>query len=95
MDALIKSNENITKLAGITSSNATEGYKEAAKIAQTTNEKSMESMSKVATAAAGRKPTKEETEPSNSVACVNAECDQVFVGKAKKFCPKCGSTQFE
>jgi len=55
----------------------------------------MRGMSKVATAAAGRKPTKEEIEPSNSVACVNAECDQVFLGKAKKFCPKCGSTQFE
>jgi hypothetical protein len=93
LDALLKSNEGIAKLAGEASSNAVEGYKEAAKVAQTTNEKSMDSMSKVATAAAGRKPTKEETEAATTTDCKNPECDHVFEGKVKKFCPKCGANQ--
>jgi len=93
LDALLKSNEGIAKLAGAASSNAVEGYKEAAKVAQTTNEKSMDSMSKVATAAAGRKPTKEETEAATTTDCKNPECDFVFEGKVKKFCPKCGANQ--
>ena len=94
IDALLKSNEGMAKIAGNASSNAVEGYKEAAKVAQTTNEKSMDSMSKVATAAAGRKPTKEETEASTSTDCKSQECDFVFEGKIKKFCPKCGTNQF-
>ena len=94
IDALLKSNEGIAKIAGNASSNAVEGYKEAAKVAQTTNEKSMDSMSKVATAAAGRKPTKEETEASTSTDCKSQDCDFVFEGKIKKFCPKCGTNQF-
>jgi hypothetical protein len=93
LDALLKSNEGIAKIAGAASSNAVEGYKEAAKVAQTTNEKSMDSMSKVATAAAGRKPTKEETEAATTTDCKNPECDHVFEGKVKKFCPKCGTNQ--
>ena len=94
IDALLKSNEGMAKIAGNASSNAVEGYKEAAKVAQTTNEKSMDSMSKVATAAAGRKPTKEETEASNSTDCKSQDCDFIFEGKVKKFCPKCGTNQF-
>lgn len=94
IEALLKSNEGMAKIAGNASSNAVEGYKEAAKVAQTTNEKSMDSMSKVATAAAGRKPTKEETEASTSTDCKSQECDFVFEGKIKKFCPKCGTNQF-
>ena len=94
LDALLKSNEEMAKLAGAASSNAVEGYKEAAKVAQTTNEKSMDSMSKVATAAAGRKPTKEEVEGSTSTDCKSPDCDFVFEGKIKKFCPKCGTNQF-
>jgi hypothetical protein len=94
IDALLKSNEGIAKIAGNASSNAVEGYKEAAKVAQTTNEKSMDSMSKVATAAAGRKPTKEETEASTYTDCKSQDCDFVFEGKIKKFCPKCGTNQF-
>jgi len=94
LDALLKTNEGMAKLAGAASSNAVEGYKEAAKVAQTTNEKSMDSMSKVATAAAGRKPTKEEIEASTTTDCKSQECDHVFEGKIKKFCPKCGTNQF-
>jgi ribosomal protein L37AE/L43A len=93
MDALLKSNEGVSKLANAAASSAVEGYKEAAKVAQTTNEKSMDSMSKVATAAAGRKPTKEEAEVSMTTECKNSECDFVFEGKVKKFCPKCGTNQ--
>lgn len=93
LDALLKSNEGIAKLAGTASSNAVEGFKEAAKVAQTTNEKSMDSMSKVATAAAGRKPSKEESESAATTDCKNPECDHVFEGKVKKFCPKCGTNQ--
>jgi len=93
LDALLKSNDGIAKLAGTATSSAVEGYKEAAKVAQTTNEKSMDSMSKVASAAASRKPTKEEAEAAISIDCKNPECDFVFEGKAKKFCPKCGTNQ--
>jgi hypothetical protein len=93
LDALLKSNDGIAKLAGTATSSAVEGYKEAAKVAQTTNEKSMDSMSKVASATASRKPTKEEAEAAISIDCKNPECDFVFEGKAKKFCPKCGSNQ--
>ena len=93
LDALLKSNEGIAKLAGAASSNAVEGYKEAAKIAQTTNEKSMDSMSKVATAAASKKPTREETETATTIDCKSQDCDFVFEGKVKKFCPKCGTNQ--
>ena len=93
LDALLKSNEGIAKIAGAASSNAVEGYKEAAKVAQTTNEKSMDSMSKVATAAAGKKPTKEESDAVTTTDCKNQDCDFVFEGKVKKFCPKCGANQ--
>jgi ribosomal protein L37AE/L43A len=93
LDALLKSNEGISKIAGAASSNAIEGYKEAAKVAQTTNEKSMDGMSKVATAAASRKPTKEESEATTTTDCKNQDCDFVFEGKVKKFCPKCGANQ--
>jgi C4-type Zn-finger protein len=94
IDALLKSNEGITKLAVSTSSNAVDGYKEAAKIAQTTNEKSMDSMSKVATATASRKPTKDDIEAVTTVECKNHDCDFVFDGKVKKFCIKCGTNQY-
>lgn len=93
MEVLLKNNEGIAKLAGSASSSAVEGYKEAARVAQTTNEKSMDSMSKVATAAAGRKPTKEETEAATTTDCKNQDCDHVFESKLKKFCPKCGANQ--
>lgn len=98
IDSLLKSNEGMSKLAGAASSSAVEGYKEAAKIAQTTNEKSMESMSKVATSAAVRKPTKEETEnsPTTSIReCKSPGCDFTFDGRVKNFCPKCGVNQYE
>jgi predicted Zn-ribbon and HTH transcriptional regulator len=93
MESLIKSNETLSKTAGGASSSATEGFKEAARIAQTTNEKSMDSMAKVATAAAARKPGKEEGEGAQGAPCKNNDCDYVFEGKAKKFCPKCGAGQ--
>jgi ribosomal protein L37AE/L43A len=96
MDALLKSNEGVSKLANAAASNAVEGYKEAAKVAQTTNEKSMDSMSKVATAVASRKLTKEESDASNgstTTECKNHECDFIFDGKVKRFCPKCGTNQ--
>lgn len=96
MESLMNSNEALARSASAASVNSTEGYKEAARIAQTTNEKSMESMSKVATAAAARKPSGDEAEGALNqpkVACKNQECDFMFEGKAKKFCPKCGSNQ--
>ncbi len=93
MDALLKSNEGVSKLTNAAAASAVEGYKEAAKVAQTTNEKSMDSMSKVATAAAGRKSTKEEAEVVATTECKNSECDFVFEGKVKKYCPKCGINQ--
>jgi hypothetical protein len=97
IDALLKSNEGVSKLANAAASSAVEGYKEAAKVAQTTNEKSMDSMSKVASAAANRKPMKEETEAEENAKrteCINLECDFVFEGKVKKHCQKCGTKQF-
>jgi hypothetical protein len=79
---------------------AIEGLKEAAKIAQSTNEKSMDSMAKVATASTGRKATKEDSdEPASSVKCKNPECGHSIPlgndGKVKNFCSKCGFTQSE
>lgn len=95
METIMKNNENLSKMAGSASSIALEGYKEAAKIAQSTNEKSMDSMSKVATAAAGRKPNKDESEYIETYNCIEPSCDYIFKGKVKKFCPKCGANQFE
>lgn len=95
MEAIMKNNDNLSKLAGSTSSSTIDGYKEAAKIAQSTNEKSMDSMSKVATAAATRKPSKEETDNIETFNCVQPRCDYVFKGKIKKFCPKCGTNQLD
>ena len=97
IDALLKSNEGVSKLANAAASSAVEGYKEAAKVAQTTNEKSMDSMSKVASAAASRKPMKEEAEAEENAKrteCINLECDFVFEGKVTKHCQKCGAKQF-
>jgi hypothetical protein len=56
----------------------------------------MDSMSKVATAVASRKLTKEESDASNgstTTECKNHECDFIFDGKVKRFCPKCGTNQ--
>jgi hypothetical protein len=50
-------------------------------------------MAKVATAAAARKPGKEEGEGTQGASCKNNDCDYVFEGKAKKFCPKFGAGQ--
>jgi|GEM_PF-1724705 len=94
MEAVLKTNSEMAKLAGAASANSIDGYKEAAKIAQTTNEKSMDSMAKVATAAAAKKPSGKEDAPTAApVNCSNSVCDHVFPGKPKKFCPKCGETQ--
>ena len=87
----------MAKVTGAAATTSNEGYKEAAKVAQTTNEKSMDSMSKVASAAASRKPMKEEAEAEENAKrteCINLECDFVFEGKVKKHCQKCGAKQF-
>jgi hypothetical protein len=95
-DSALKSSENMSKVASNAATSSSDGYKEAAKIAQTTNEKSMESMAKVATATAGRKTGKEETDSKNDmIPCISSECEHEFEGKAKKFCPKCGTNQFD
>ena len=53
-------------------------------------------MAKVATATAGRKTGKEEADSINDrIPCVSSECEYEFEGKAKKFCPKCGTNQFD
>ena len=92
----LKSSENMSKVASNAATSSSDAYKEAAKIAQTTNEKSMESMAKVATATAGRKTGKEEADSINDrIPCVSSECEYEFEGKAKKFCPKCGTNQFD
>jgi len=78
-------------VSGAATSQSLEGYKSAAEIAQSTNEKSMESMAKVATATASRKTSGEKDE-SEKYKCVNANCDRVF-DKPMKFCPGCGEKQ--
>jgi hypothetical protein len=95
-DSALKASENMAKVASNAAASSTDGYKEAAKIAQTTNEKSMDSMAKVATATAGRKTGKDDAESkSDTIACINSACDHIFEGKAKKFCTKCGTKQFD
>ena len=42
--------------------------------------------------AAGRKPTKEDAEVT-LIDCKNPECDFVFEGKVKNFCPMCRTNQ--
>jgi rRNA maturation endonuclease Nob1 len=94
-DSALRSSESMAKVAGAAASNSMDGYKEAAKIAQTTNEKSMESMAKVATATAGRK----EGSQTSTIECKSPQCDaQIGLnaeGKPKKFCPKCGFNQHD
>jgi hypothetical protein len=55
------------------------------------SEKSMESMSKVATAKAGNKSDTKSTN-DNSTDCPNEDCDVSFKGKVPKFCNKCGTS---
>lgn len=90
METIVRTNQDLAKMNTAVSAAATEGYKDAAKIAQTTNEKSMESMAKVATAAAARKPGKEEGSESRVSECMS--CGFAYEGK-KKFCPQCGEKQ--
>lgn len=75
-----------------TSEMAIQAHKDAAQVAQSTNEKSMESMAKVATATATRKDTSA-PEEKKSQSCVNPDCDAVFKDKVPKFCNKCGCVQ--
>lgn len=97
-DSALRSSETMAKVAGAAASNSSEGYREAAKIAQTTNEKSMESMAKVATATAGRKDAGQ-SQAAPTVECKNPQCDAQIAfnaeGKPKKFCPKCGFNQHD
>ena len=69
---------------------ATDSANQSAEQFRKINEKSMETMSKVATAKANSKS--EEKSIDNSIVCPNTECDAVFKGKAPKFCNKCGSS---
>lgn len=71
---------------------AIQAHKDAAQVAQSTNEKSMDSMAKVATATATRKDTSA-PEEKKSQSCVNPDCDAVFKDKVPKFCNKCGCAQ--
>jgi hypothetical protein len=71
-----------------------QAHKEAAQVAQSTNEKSMDAMSKVATAAVSRKTAVNESEKeSKQIRCADPDCDQVFSEKIPKFCNKCGAPQ--
>jgi len=99
METIVRTNQDLAKMNTAVSAAATEGYKEAAKVAQSTNERSMDSMQKVATAAAGRKPgkdegseskVKEESSESKVSECIS--CGFAYEGK-KKFCPQCGEKQ--
>jgi len=61
------------------------------------SEKTMETMSKVAVAAAsGRKSSDKddsEDKKTKKIACSNNECNNTFEGKVPKFCSKCGVEQ--
>ncbi len=61
------------------------------------SEKTMETMSRVAVAAASGKKSsdKEDSDEKKSkkIECVNNQCDNTFEGKVPKFCAKCGTTQ--
>lgn len=92
LDTMLRSNSDLTRMNSSITTNVAVGYKEAAQIARSTNEKSMDAMSKVATAAAARKPVRDEAaaEPQLNSQC--GSCDHVYEGK-KKFCPQCGAPQ--
>ena len=81
------------QVAKVAAAESNQGYKEAAKISQSVNEKSMDSMAKVATAAAGKKTTSKEDGDNVKIECIHAECDAVFDSKVPKFCHKCGKSQ--
>jgi hypothetical protein len=85
MEAIMSTNAELARVASTASATANEGYREAARIAQSTNEKSMDSMHRVASVAAGRKPA--ETRLFNC-----QKCSASYEGK-KKFCPQCGAPQ--
>jgi len=80
------------EVAKVSASQSSEGFKEAAKIAQSTNEKSMESMSKVATATAGRKSGNEK-EPSDSELKPTCSSCGKKINSPYRFCHECGHKQ--
>lgn len=97
-----KSIESMKEVAKVSAAESNQGYKEAAKISQSVNEKSMDSMAKVAiaaavtkvaTAAAGKKTTSKEDGGNVKIECIHAECDALFDSKVPKFCHKCGKSQ--
>jgi rubrerythrin len=92
MEAVLKTNAEMARVATAASNNSNEGYKEAARIAQTTNEKSMDAMQKVASAVAGRKTSDAKEVQSDSKLIKCATCGHGYEGR-KKFCPQCGAPQ--
>jgi hypothetical protein len=101
VDAILTTNDNILKVSAAAVSQSTKGFEKAADIAQKTNEKSMESMSKVATATAGRKDNKVDDKKSDDdktndmVFCKDLSCNESFsTSSIPKFGGKCGHPQF-
>jgi hypothetical protein len=76
-------------------------HQEAAKIAQSTSEKSMEMLGKVASAPMTKKERSSSAkgldadadEKTETTPCVNVDCETVFKGKIPKVCGQCGTPQ--
>jgi hypothetical protein len=93
MESVLKMSADVARVATDAGANSKEGYKEAARIAQETNEKSMDAMQKVAVAAAAgvaATTRKESKRDKDSFACNS--CGKSH-DERKKFCPHCGSAQ--
>jgi hypothetical protein len=88
-DVLVKANASMGESISKSGDSRLDGYKLAAESAKSTNEKSMDSMAKVATGAAQRK----EQTAIKLIPCLNRECTYKFETKAGKFCPICGTVQ--
>ena len=82
--------ESMMQVAKVSAAESNQGYKEAAKISQSVNEKSMDSMAKVATAAAGKKTAGKDDSDTAKFEC--RACGAVAAdSKVPKFCGQCGA----
>ena len=92
VEAVNKANSDLTRIAIDMRASSADGYKEAAKVAQSTSEKSMDAMQKVAAAATSVSASNQKSGKAAKERFECASCGKELTEK-KKFCPHCGSSQ--